>query len=85
MVTTQGNTVGAYEAKSHFSQLLERVEAGEQITITRHGTPVARLVPIQPATSAESRRSVIESMRVLEGRNRLEGLRLKELIAEGRR
>lgn len=39
-------TVNVYEAKSHFSQLLARVEAGEEIVIARNGRPVARLVPI---------------------------------------
>ena len=38
-------TVGAFEAKTHFARLLERVANGEQIVITKHGTPVARLVP----------------------------------------
>ncbi len=38
-------TVGAFEAKTHLSALLDRVERGEEVTITRHGRPVARLVP----------------------------------------
>ncbi len=38
--------VGAYEAKTHLSELLDRVEAGERITITRHGKPVAALTPV---------------------------------------
>jgi len=38
-------TVGAFEAKTHLAALLDAVVAGEQITITRHGRPVARLVP----------------------------------------
>ena len=38
-------TVGAYEAKTHLSQLLEEVARGETITITKHGVPVAKLVP----------------------------------------
>jgi prevent-host-death family protein len=38
--------VGAFEAKTHLSELLARVENGEQITITKHGRPVARLMPI---------------------------------------
>ena len=37
--------VGSYEAKTHLSGLLDRVERGERITITRHGVPVAVLVP----------------------------------------
>jgi prevent-host-death family protein len=37
--------VGLHQAKTHFSELLRRVEAGEEITILRRGKPVARLVP----------------------------------------
>jgi prevent-host-death family protein len=37
--------IGAFEAKNKLSALLDRVEAGEEIVITRHGRPVARLVP----------------------------------------
>lgn len=37
-------TVGAFEAKTKLSELLDRVERGEEIVITRHGKPVARLV-----------------------------------------
>lgn len=39
-------TMGAFEAKTHLSELLNRVEAGESVTITKHGRPVAQLVPI---------------------------------------
>jgi prevent-host-death family protein len=45
-------TVGAFEAKTHLSELLQRVEAGEQVTITKHGRPVARLVPVDQHPSA---------------------------------
>ena len=41
-------SVGVHEAKTHLSKLLERVAAGEEITITRRGEEVARLVPTQP-------------------------------------
>jgi len=37
-------TVGAFEAKTHLSMLLDRVAAGEEVVITKHGKPVARLV-----------------------------------------
>jgi prevent-host-death family protein len=40
-------SVGAFQAKTHFSQLLERVAKGEEITITKHDRPVARLVPAE--------------------------------------
>jgi prevent-host-death family protein len=39
--------VNVYEAKTHLSRLLERVEAGEEIVIARNGRPIARLVPTQ--------------------------------------
>jgi len=41
------DTIGAFEAKTHLSSLLERVARGESFTITRHGKPVAQLVPAQ--------------------------------------
>ncbi|MEA2740609.1 MAG: hypothetical protein QOH05_3916 [Acetobacteraceae bacterium] len=40
------DTIGAFEAKTHLSSLLERVAKGERFTITRHGTPIAHLVPV---------------------------------------
>jgi prevent-host-death family protein len=42
-------TVGAFEAKTHLSSLLERVAAGEDVLITKHGRPIARLVAAQDA------------------------------------
>ena len=44
-------TVGSYHAKTHLPQLLARVEHGETITITRHGKPIARLVPAGSTTA----------------------------------
>ena len=38
--------VGAFYAKTHFSRLIERVSKGEEITITKHDKPVARLIPV---------------------------------------
>jgi len=45
--------VGAFEAKTKFSELLERVSQGEEITITKHEKPVARLVPFEKPTRVE--------------------------------
>jgi prevent-host-death family protein len=78
-------TVAAYDAKTHFSKLLERVAGGEEITITRHGSPVARMVPAKQAAGSEERRAAIEAMRRLSRGLCLKGLRVKDLIAEGRR
>ena len=78
-------TVGAYQAKTHFSELLERVEAGEEITITKHGAPVARLVPMKKRTSPEERRAAIARWRELSKGLSLGGLKIRDLINEGRR
>ena len=79
------SVIGAYDAKTRFSELIERVANGEEITITRHGTPVARLVPIHKPGTVEGRQEAIRKMRELAARNRLDGLCVKDLIAEGRR
>jgi prevent-host-death family protein len=47
------NTVGAFEAKTHLSALLDRVERGEEILITKHGRPVARLAPVSAVVDAD--------------------------------
>jgi prevent-host-death family protein len=79
------NTVGAYEAKTHLSELLEKVEAGEEITITKHGAPVARLVPVKKEVRPEERVAAIERIQKLASGLSLGGLKLKDLISEGRR
>ena len=56
----RSTSVGAFEAKTHLSALLERVERGEEIVITRHGRPVARLLPI--ARSAADARAAAERL-----------------------
>jgi prevent-host-death family protein len=80
-----GSVVGAYEAKTHLAELLERVQRGEEITITRHGSPVARLVPVSRKFTATDRRAALKAMDQIAQRNRLRGLRIKDLKNEGRR
>lgn len=46
-------SIPVVEAKAHFSALLAAVEGGEQIAITRHGRPVARLLPPSAQTAAD--------------------------------
>jgi prevent-host-death family protein len=46
-------TVGAFEAKTKFSELLEHVSQGAEITITRHEKPVAKLVPFEKPSNVE--------------------------------
>jgi prevent-host-death family protein len=78
------STVGAYEAKTHLPQLLEDVAAGLTITITKHGRPVARLVP--PVTNERPEpASIIAALRQARRGIQLRGLSLRDLIDEGRR
>lgn len=79
-----GVSIGAYEAKSHLSALLARVLKGEEITITRHGSPIARLVPVKSKASPAERHSAIE--RWIESSHGLSlgGLKIRDLIDEGR-
>jgi prevent-host-death family protein len=53
-------TVGAFEAKTHLAQLLERVARGEEIAITRHGRPIARLVPAAAGDRDRVQRAIEE-------------------------
>jgi len=86
MATLQdSNTVGAYEAKTHLSELLEKVEAGEEITITKHGAPVAKLVPVKKEVRPEERVAAIDRIQKLATGLSLGGLKVKDLIREGRR
>jgi prevent-host-death family protein len=50
--------VGAFEAKTHLSELLSAVEAGETVTITRRGKPIAQLVPMATDRAAAMKRLV---------------------------
>lgn len=77
------STVGAYQAKTHLPALLDRVSAGEQITITRHGVPVARLVPLGEKSRADVQKT-IEELRDFRKGQRLNGLSIREMIDEGR-
>ena len=77
-------SVGAFEAKTHLAALLDAVSAGEQITITRHGRPVARLVPAAAEPSSSVAQTIERLRRFSKGQS-LEGLSLAELRDQGRR
>ena len=76
--------VGAFEAKSRLGALLDQVERGEEIVITRRGRAVARLVPAQPGFDRAKARRAADGILELSRGLRLEGLKIKDLIAEGR-
>src|SRR5262249_37839586 len=77
--------IGAYEAKTHFSELLERVAQGDEVTITRHGSPVAKLVPGKRKATPDERRAAMEKWKESRKGLSLGGLKIKDLIREGRR
>ena len=76
-------TVGAYDAKTHLPQLLDRVARGERITITKRGTPVAMLVP--PDVAGPDVDAVIKEFRAFRAGKSLGDISVRELIEEGRR
>jgi len=77
-------TIGAFEAKTHLSSLLDRVAAGEEVVITRHGQPVARLVPAERADRETALAAAEELRRHLRQGARLD-LDWRALRDEGRR
>ncbi|MGH8996821.1 MAG: type II toxin-antitoxin system Phd/YefM family antitoxin [Acidimicrobiales bacterium] len=77
------STVGAYDAKTHLPRLLEQVEQGETITITRHGREVARLVPVVHPSGIPSQ--VIDALRVARRGVRRGSQTVREMVDEGRR
>ena len=78
-------TLGAFEAKTHLSALLERVSKGEKITITRHGVPAAMLVPIDAAQPKLTHEEIVEGLRALRKRVKPGKMSVREMVAEGRR
>ena len=77
-------TVGAFEAKTHLNQLLKRVSQGETFRITLRGTPIANLVPA-PSEQKEDLAKIANEIREIRKGAKLRGLKIRELIDEGRR
>ena len=80
----QMREIGAFEAKNKLGQLLDRVERGEEIVITRHGRPVAKIVRAGPGFDREAARRIVSSLRKASRGAKLRGLKIKNLISEGR-
>jgi prevent-host-death family protein len=77
-------TIGAFEAKTHLNQLLQRVAKGESISITLRGVPVAKLVPAHTDEKRNPRQLVAEIRQLRQGAV-LGKTSIRELIDEGRR
>ena len=76
--------VGAFEAKNTLGNLLDMVERGEEVLITRRGRAVARLVPADPGIDHAKAKCAADRIRARSIGRSLEGLNVKDLISEGR-
>lgn len=77
-------TIGAFEAKNRLSELLDAAENGAEIVITKHGRPVAKLVPVEAFDRAKAREAA-EWLMAFRKKHPLRGLKIKDLINEGRK
>ncbi len=81
---TKNNTIGVFDAKTHLSQLLEEVKNGNEITITKRGKPIARLIPFKNEKKNESIKEILETFDTI--RESVKGkVHIKSYIAEGRK
>ena len=78
------NQINAFDAKTNFSHLLQRVRAGEKITILKHNVPIAFMVPI-PNTQTSDITEVIESINKFRVGKKLQGISIEQLKNEGQR
>ena len=78
-------TVGAFEAKNTLGTLLDLVEQGEEVMITRHGKPAARLVAPASGGDRSDARKAAEEIREMRKGVTLGGIPIKDLIEEGRK
>lgn len=76
--------VPTYEAKNRLSALLAEVARGVEVTITRRGVPVAKLVPATPGFDREKARRAAAGLREASRGVTLGGIRIKDLVDEGR-
>jgi prevent-host-death family protein len=76
--------IGAFEAKTRFPALLKQVAGGEEVVITKHGKPVARLVAAEKAERNQAQEA-FDKLKALRRGTTLGGLSWKELRDEGRR
>ena len=77
--------VGAFEAKTHLSALLTRVENGETFVITKHGKPIARLIPDKAENEKLTVKDAISGLLEFKKSHPMNVSELKSLVEEGRK
>ena len=78
------HAVGVFEAKNKLAALIDRVEQGEEVLITRHGKAITWLVPAMPTFDRDKARQVAHNLIEASRGITLGGLKIKDLINEGR-
>ncbi|MCT8268392.1 type II toxin-antitoxin system prevent-host-death family antitoxin [Afifella sp. JA880] len=76
---------GTFEAKNTLGSLLDRVEKGEEIVITRQGQPVARLIRETGTSSRDQIRAAVADILEQGRQASLDGLNIQDIVSEGRR
>lgn len=78
--------IGIYDARSRLSELVERVEAGEEVILTRRGHPVVRMIRAGDKTRADARAAAVKRIRALRKRMnlRISRAQVRQAIAKGR-
>lgn len=79
------NNIPIFDAKNRLSALIAEVERGHEITITRRGLPVAKLVPATPGFDRDKARATAQALREASRGTTLGGVSIKDLVEDGRR
>ncbi len=76
--------IGSYELKTHLAEVLDAVENGQAVTVTRHGKPIARILPPVPA-GREGVRAAVKGLMAFARQPLPKGVTIQNLIEQGRR
>ena len=79
-------SIGAFEAKTHFSQVIDKAERGEDFIITRRGKPVAKIIPFEQKKEMTRKEAIAELMEMRKlYRGEPGSFNIREAIEEGRK
>ena len=84
-ISDMNMNIPLFDAKNRLSALVDQVVRGQEVTITRRGVPVAKLVPVLPSFDQDKARQTAEALRAASRGAKLAGIPIKELVEEGRK
>ena len=79
---SEPRTIQASEAKTHFLRILDEVEQGQSVLVTRHGQPVARIEPVREAAESTRERRERAFQGILEIRQRTKGISVEQILTD---